>query len=304
MRSECFWITVCQLHWLFTVVKGIVIDQPIKIPSYGPCQLPSPNSDRPEQLKEYLEVCNVRSHLEFMCDLHHQLNQLSVYAIAKAVETHKSVLQTNGKHNLGILLVRQLAQPTMLDAVTEKSELFGCLFHTPCQPMTPELVHKFVSTSKTFTKIFTQALFTRWFPSPFCPQPKVLMVVVMDGIIGDPRKLTSVNVYTDDPRFNPYIVNIQLEAANSLLQGVPLVEALADTIDQIGLAFREYYTNQGEPRRHVIPMWAWELATISVILVVLALGIEWYIVRRKIASNRSSAGLKVDAVRSKTHLIF
>ncbi|CAD5235765.1 unnamed protein product [Bursaphelenchus xylophilus] len=282
----------------------MVTNQPTTVPFFGPCQFPSPNSNQPDQLKEYLNVCNIRQHLKFICDLHYQFNQMNVYPIVKAFETHKSVLQTNGKHNLGILLVRQLAQPVSPDYVTEESAEFGCLFHAPCQPMTPELVQKYVFTTKTFTKVFTTALFGRWFPSAYCPQPKALVVIVTDGILGDTRKLTSVNVYTDNPRFSPFIMNIQLETANTLLQGVPVVDAIAETIDQLGFAFREYYATQGEPRRHVIPMWAWEIATVSVVLVVFALAVEWYIVRRKIASKRSISGVKVDAVRSKTHLIF
>lgn len=82
------------------------------------------------------------------------------------------------------------------------------------------------------------------------------------------------------------------------------MEAVAELVDQLGMVFRQVQAARGEPLRHVIPLWAWELASASLVLVVLALAVEWYIVRRKNASKRSAPGIPMDSVRSKTHLIF
>lgn len=85
--------------------------------------------------------------------------------------------------------------------------------------------------------------------------------------------------------------------------GMNTVDAIADLIDQIGFAFRDYYIQEGNLRRHTIPIWAWELAIVSMSLVVIALVIEWYIVRRTLAVKRSLPGLQVDAVKGRTHLL-
>lgn len=110
--------------------------------------------------------------------------------------------------------------------------------------------------------------------------------------------------FSDDHLLNPFITNIALESTNSIFQGVPLPEVLADLLDQLGYAFRDYHATKGRPRRHPIPLWAWIVSGVSVSLVVVALLVEWYIVRRKLASKRSIPGLPTDAVRSKTHMMF
>ena len=84
------------------------------------------------------------------------------------------------------------------------------------------------------------------------------------------------------------------------------MDAIGGLVEQLGFAFREFYVTGGQPRRHIIPLWAWELTVVSVALVVFGLLVEWYIRdgRRKIGSKRSIPGLPVDSVRSKTHMIF
>ena len=62
--------------------------------------------------------------------------------------------------------------------------------------------------------------------------------------------------------------------------GVPLVETIADLINQIGFSLRDLNVSLARRPsnvrvRHSIPLWAMELAAISVLLVVLALGAEW-----------------------------
>ncbi|KAI6191652.1 hypothetical protein M3Y97_00251200 [Aphelenchoides bicaudatus] len=248
---------------------------------YSPCTFPVSFSNNPIQNREHYRVCGKKRHLSFVCDLHFQLHQQNVFAITKAFEKHRVVLEQDQRPRFEILVVKWLAVPDSISALTEDN-----------------------ADSKTFTKIYTTALFERWFPTDqLCKNPRVLALVVLDGMLADTRKLISVNLHTDDRRFLPFISNIQLESANALLQGMPLVDALADLVDQVGFAFREFYATQAQIRRHIVPLWAWELAVVSVILVVVALGIEWYIVRRSLAVKRSIAGPQTEAVR-RTHLIF
>lgn len=90
-----------------------------------------------------------------------------------------------------------------------------------------------------------------------------------------------------------------------LFLGVPLTEAISDLIDQLGFAFHEFQNTEGKgPRHHVIPKWAWNLVFISAFLAVLALFIEWVIVKKKISKKRSFGnGLPADSGK-KTHMIF
>jgi hypothetical protein len=118
-------------------------------------------------------------------------------------------------------------------------------------------------------QVYTMALFERWFPTdPICKNPRVLGLVVLDGLLSDARKLVSVNLHTgkdtrcdnfkveilDDKRFSPFISNIQLESANAILQGMPLVDAIADLVDQVGYAYREFYNTRGYIRKHIVPV--------------------------------------------------
>jgi len=281
--------------------------QTLTFPFFTPCNFPVPTSSDPAQRRQNTKVCNVRHRVEFVCDLHFQLVQHNVQPIARAYEKHRRLFEEDD-HRLrfGVLVVKQLAAPLFTKYVTEENPEFECLFRTDCLRVTPELLDKFVHSSRTFTKVYTMALFARWFQPrrELCAQPRVLALVVVDGLLADTRKLTSVNIYTDDRKFNSIVANVQLETTNALLQGVPLVEALADLVDQVGHAFRDYHAQRLRPRRRTVPVWAWTLAAVSVAVSVLALCLEWYVVRRRNAVKRSIPGLKVDPVRSKTHLIF
>ncbi|KAI1724533.1 hypothetical protein Ddc_05775 [Ditylenchus destructor] len=48
------------------------------------------------------------------------------------------------------------------------------------------------------------AIFKRWFPveNP-CTRPRIMILIVLDGILMDTRKLTSVNIYTENRHFTP-----------------------------------------------------------------------------------------------------
>ncbi|KAI6205419.1 hypothetical protein M3Y94_00790000 [Aphelenchoides besseyi] len=281
------------------------------LPFYSPCTFPVPSSGDGIQTRENHRVCNVRKSMNFLCDLHFQLAQQNVNPIVRAYDAHRSLFEENGKPLLEIVLVKQLAAPSArhVNEIDSDDIEFGCLFRTPSLYVSREIIQKLAHSSKTFTKVYTAALFQRWFSKDECVRPKIMALVVLDGILSDPRKLTSVNIYTDNPEFALLISNIQLEAANALLQGVPLVAALTDLVELLAYALRDFNssTTSTSPthwRGHKVPLWAWELASVSVVLVVVALFIEWYLVRRSVAVKRSMPGLQVDAVRSKTHLIF
>uniref|UniRef100_A0A915DP97 Uncharacterized protein n=1 Tax=Ditylenchus dipsaci TaxID=166011 RepID=A0A915DP97_9BILA len=88
--------------------------------------------------------------------------------------------------------------------------------------------------------------------SALVPSQKVLRTKGYDShcfgwIISDTRKLTSVILYSDNRHFIPYISNIQLETTNYLLQGGPLPDVIADMIDNLGHAFREFARTKGKP---------------------------------------------------------
>uniref|UniRef100_A0A914D000 Uncharacterized protein n=1 Tax=Acrobeloides nanus TaxID=290746 RepID=A0A914D000_9BILA len=270
-------------------------------PFYSPCKFPVPSME-----VEHRQVCNINRHLPFLCDLHGQLGRghNGLYNAIQSYAKHKPVLQENGTNQIGILLVRQLASPITTSVLTPDNEEFGCIFQQPCAIMSPEKIDKFVNNFRTFTKIYTSALHMRWFPHEKCLRSRVLALVVVDGLISDPRKLTTVVLYSDDARMNPFVSNIQLESTNAILQGVPLEEVIADLIDQIGYAYRDFYSNKGVPRTYSIPLWAWEIAGFSVSMVLLALLVEWVIVRRKINVRRSIAGLPISTIKSKTHMMF
>ncbi|KAI6243992.1 hypothetical protein M3Y99_00067600 [Aphelenchoides fujianensis] len=281
------------------------------LPFFSPCTFPVQASNDTLQTRESRRVCNFRRSLPFVCDLHFLLSQQNVQPLARAYETHRSVFEDeHGRSLLQIVLVRQLAAPSprhvaLIDA--EDVE-FGCLFRTPSLFVTREIIEKLAHSYKTFTKTYTAALFNRWFPpDENCKRPRMLALVVLDGLLTDPRKLTSVNIHTDSAEFALLTANIQLEAANALLQGSPPSNEHSSADRTV---FQELHWKDNATlvaphwRRHGgIPMWACELAAISVLLVIVALIVEWYIVRRSVAVKRS-APQQETAIRSKTHLIF
>jgi len=91
-----------------------------------------------------------------------------------------------------------------------------------------------------------------------------------------------------------------------ILQGVSTSEAIAELVDQLGYAIREYHRTKGVPRRHPIPHWAWSLAATVTTLMITAFLLEWLIVKRKVTRKRLFVpmGRAVDGIKSKTHMIF
>ncbi|VDK53663.1 unnamed protein product [Anisakis simplex] len=79
---------------------------------------------------------------------------------------------------------------------------------------------------------------------------------------------------------------------------------VADLVEQVGYALREFYALNGGVRIHLIPSWAVQVFALCGILIIVALLVEWYIVRRKLAVKRTMSSIQLSAARSKTHLMF
>ncbi|VDN51798.1 unnamed protein product [Dracunculus medinensis] len=241
------------------------------------------------------------TRLPFLCDLHHQLSNSGSIIISQAYNKHRSIFVHNSTSSIAIVLVRQLSPPINSDVVYRNKDDYGCLFNDECSPMNSERTEKFV----TSTRIYASALYDRWFhENSRCYQPNILILIVTDGIINDIRKLPHITIHTGEVRLIPILSNIQLESTNGILQGWPLHIVIADLIDQLGYALRDFYALKGGIRVHLIPKWAIYVFIICGILIVTALIIEWYIVRRKLAVKRSISAIQLQAIKSKTHMIF
>jgi hypothetical protein len=181
-------------------------------PVFSPCIFPIPSNE-----EFYHLICHPNQNLPFLCDVHHQIENLS--PIFNVYRKHKQLFHVNGSDLIGLIIVKQLAQPISTNFLIPDSEEFGCLFSTPCFTVTDEQLDKFVNNFKFFTKAYTSILFRRWFFHDRCPYPKILALVVTDGVVSDSRKLTTVVFYTDNSRLKQFISNIQLESTNSILRG-------------------------------------------------------------------------------------
>lgn len=163
----------CLLFLVCSLVNA-QLDAIRSLPFYSPCTFPVASSGNPIQNREHYKICGKKRHLNFICDLHFQLNQQSVFAITKAFEKHRVVLEgQDGKPRFEIIIgligclensyytisVKYLASPVSSSFVNEDNSEFGCLFRTPCLHVTPEIVDKFVHNSKTFTKV---SLISTW----------------------------------------------------------------------------------------------------------------------------------------------
>ncbi|KAE9555990.1 hypothetical protein FO519_000846 [Halicephalobus sp. NKZ332] len=283
---------------LVVLVRGAV-GQQFSPPIFSPCQFPVPGNH-----ELFRHFCRPHKGLHFVCDVHRQLELSDLPQISEAFKKHEVVFQDDGKDLIGVALVKQLAQPISSSHIFPESEEFGCMFTTPCLSVTPDQLEKFTDNFKFFMKVYAAVLGRRWFEEKKCPTPRILALVLTDGMVNDNRKLTTVVLDTDDSRLKPYISNIQLEITNLILQGASLGDVLKELLNQVGFAVREYHVTGGVPRRHTIPAWAFQLTGISVILVVIAMTVEWCIVRRKLLVNRSHSGMPSGGARSKTHLIF
>uniref|UniRef100_A0A915C0Q3 Uncharacterized protein n=1 Tax=Parascaris univalens TaxID=6257 RepID=A0A915C0Q3_PARUN len=172
-------------------------------------------------------------------------------------------------------------------------------------------VEKFVSSAKMFTKtsvikIYASTLYERWFAeaSENCNQANILALIILDGLVNDVRKLPYVRIHTGEVRLLSVLSNIQMESTNAILQGWPLHMVVADLVEQLGYALREFYALNGGTRVHLIPTWAIQVFALCAVLVIVALLVEWYIVRRKLNVNRSMSAIQLHNGKSKTHLMF
>lgn len=293
---------------LFSVVVIVVSElkliacmQTLHPPFFTPCTFPSPKED----YFQFRRACTrpfASPPVPFLCDAHQQLEYAEILSILNEFQKHKAFLTYNGTDSLGIVVVRQLAQPLNTNVVYYDKE-YSCLFTDECNKMDKEMVEKFVTNTRIFLKIYTSTLFNRWFPVHECPN--VLALIVLEGIVSsDPRKVSTVNLHTDDVRLSQALMNIQMESTNAILQGLPLHEVLTDLIRQLGNALRDFYLLRGRSREYFVPSWAWYMFGSCAILVMLALLVEWYIVRRKLVVKRSPSGIVLHVTKSKTHLMF
>ncbi|CEF68849.1 Hypothetical protein SRAE_2000350400 [Strongyloides ratti] len=290
-------------------------------PNYSPCQFPTPEKSK----REYYSQCVISQQLPFICDLHRQLSHSSVIEISEMYEKHEKVFvkkslndNRNISTSLAIVIVKQLLAPFSSKQVYSNHEDFGCLFQDECsQVMNAETVERFVNSYRVFTRIFASVLYKKWFPKYDKTNEKhennncymmdvtdVLVLVVLDGMVGDNRKLPSVTIHTDNAMLAPFLSNIQLETTNAINQNWPLHQVISDLIDQLGLAIRSFYTTGGILPRHGIPIWAYRLSIFCIVMVIIALFIEWYIVRRKLVVKRSIITTKIESIKSKTHIMF
>uniref|UniRef100_A0A1I7VFK2 Cyclin N-terminal domain-containing protein n=1 Tax=Loa loa TaxID=7209 RepID=A0A1I7VFK2_LOALO len=245
-------------------------------------------------------------HLPFICDLHQQLGDSASTVILEAFEKLRSVLVRNdSSFALGILVVRQLAPPTSSSVVYSNKYEYGCLFEDECVYMDAEKIQQFVISARTFIKIYASTLYKRWFlEDTTYNQPNILAIIILDGLVNDVRKLPYVKIYTGDFRLLSSMFNIQSECVNNILQGWPLHMVIADLIEQLGHSLREFCLLNGDIRLHIVPSWAIQIFILCIVVSFLAIFVEWYIVRRKIPYKRSVTDIRLQAGKSKAHIIF
>lgn len=254
-------------------------------------------------MHEHQLTCTTISRLPFICDLHHQLSHVKLAGIVSAYERYKPYFFHHNRTTLAVLIVRQLEAPTSIASVYEESS-YSCLFENECNPVDSEVVLGFVNNVKIFIKVYAWKLYERWFAlDDSCAQPNVLALMVLDGLINDARKIPYVRIHTGEPRLRFPLSNIASEANNALIQGWPLQKAVEDMVDDIGHALKELHDLKGEARDHSVPRWARHAFLICFVLVVIALMVEWYIVRRKLGVQKSGQ-IKIATGKSKTHLMF
>ncbi|VDK28804.1 unnamed protein product [Gongylonema pulchrum] len=100
------------------------------------------------------------------------------------------------------------------------------------------------------------------------------------------------------------IMMIILMAVNEMLvSGWPLHAVIADLIEQLGYTVRDFYMLDGGVRLHMVPSWAIHVFIVCAVLLLLAVFMEWYVVRRKLV-KRSINGMQPNFGKSKTHIIF
>uniref|UniRef100_A0A1I7TC02 Recep_L_domain domain-containing protein n=1 Tax=Caenorhabditis tropicalis TaxID=1561998 RepID=A0A1I7TC02_9PELO len=228
---------------------------------------------------KHRSVCYTVPRLPFVCDLHHQLAYTNVHGIEKAYHKYRSLFTNGNSSTLAVIITKQLEQPASANDVMKKSE-YACLFDNECDQIDGDMITGIVGNVRKFLKL-----------------------VLVDGVVNDARKIPYVRLHTGSPRLRALLPNIQNEVNNALVQGWPLAKVIEDLVDDVGYALKEYYELNGEPRDHSVPLWARNLFLICLALVVAALLVEWYVVRRKIGVQKSGS-IKIASGKSKTHLMF
>uniref|UniRef100_A0A1I7YQJ9 Genome assembly, chromosome: II n=1 Tax=Steinernema glaseri TaxID=37863 RepID=A0A1I7YQJ9_9BILA len=271
-------------------------------PYFTPCTFPSPLYF-PEA---YKASCTLFPNLPFICDLHQQLSQSGSSVVLDAFLRHRDLFFVNNSYTLGVVLVKSLQSPPSVDQVFGRPE-YQCLFDDNCLRMDAERVENFVQSVRTFTKVYVSVLYDRWFVSdvarPQCQSPNILALIVLDGLLNDPRKLSSVTLHSGEDRLTAMLLNIQQESTNAILQGWPLHQVIGDLVDQLGSKLRDFHRTGLAHKAH-IPRWAYHLGLGCLLLLLASVLAEWYIVRRKLAVKKSPPGVKLTGARSKTHLMF
>ncbi|KAL3104217.1 hypothetical protein niasHS_002244 [Heterodera schachtii] len=256
-------------------------------------------------------LCHVNAHLPFICDLHRALSASAedLLRLARAHQKHAALLYDNALSSpiFVVLIVRQLAQPTSPISITRNSTEFGCLFRLPCGTMSAEMVQKFVRSTKVFMRLYAHVLLNRWSEHRRRElDPFAFILVLLEGLTTNPKRISSVTLHTDNPTLFPLLVNAQNECSNLLMQGNRLVDVLIDLTNRVGFAIRDFHSTKGKLRQHAVPNWAWIMALVALSAALLALVTEWAVVRRvrtKKMRTIEFVGTK-SVIKSKTHIIF
>ncbi|CAB3399743.1 unnamed protein product [Caenorhabditis bovis] len=268
-------------------------------PIFSPCQFPLPITEP----GYHRQACNTMSRLPFICDLHHSLAHTNTIGIEKAYKRYKYVFTNGNASTLAVIIAKQLEQPVTVNDVMNKPE-YACLFDNECDQIDGDIVTAMVGNVKKFLMVYSWKVYERWFGAPAgCSKANLLALVVIDGVVNDARKIPYVRLHTGAPRLRFSLSNIQSEINNALVQGWPLAKVIEDLVDDVGYAMKEFDELNGEQRDHSVPLWARNLFLICLALVVTALFIEWYVVRRKIGVQKSGS-IKIASAKSKTHLMF
>ncbi|CAD6187204.1 unnamed protein product [Caenorhabditis auriculariae] len=268
-------------------------------PIYSPCNFPSPLHEP----NLFRTVCSALPKFPFICDLHHQLAYTNTAGIEKAFLRYHSLFTDRNRSTIGVIIAKQLEAPSSATDVFKNAE-YTCLFENECNQVDAEVVSGIVTNVKTFYKVYTWKVYERWFgTTESCGKTNLLALVVVDGLINDARKIPYVRIHTGSSRLRSSLSNIQSEVNNALVQGWPMAKVIEDLIDDVGYALKEFYELNGETRDHSVPIWARHVFLLCLALVVTALLVEWYIVRRKLGVQKSGS-IKIASGKSKTHLMF
>ncbi|KAL3097997.1 hypothetical protein niasHT_027542 [Heterodera trifolii] len=166
-------------------------------------------------------------------------------------------------------------------------------------------------------QLYAHVLLNRWSElrrrelGAHCPMvlaidPFAFILVLLEGLTTNPKRISSVTLHTDNPTLFPFLVNAQNECSNLLMQGNRLVDVLIDLTNRVGFAIRDFHSTKGKLRQHTVPNWAWIMAFVALSAALLALVTEWAVVRRvrtKKMRTIEFVGTK-SVIKSKTHIIF